>query len=268
VQNNTAACSTNPQTGDGTKAAPFCRSQMALDRLSPTQRVVVLRGTDMSPWMAAVSGAQATVVGQLGASIVPGVDPGISIASGDVYVRNMIIDGGHDVGVKVANGAIIRLDRVIIRNNTKGGLVAQGTGFEVVNSVFDSNGSGSVGSSSFAGAFLGMTSLPGAPHVFHYNTIINNMDKGVVCESATQMVSSLLLHGNMTGDYVNCMIAWSKLNGDGDPMFDTARPYHLTATSPCVGAGDPNDVPPDDLDGQARPNGGAVDCGADEFYAQ
>jgi hypothetical protein len=267
VQNISGVCSSDVQTG-GTKAAPFCRSQMAVDRVSPTQRLVVLRGADMSPWTATVSGAQATVVGQLGASIVPGVDPGISIASGDVYVRNVIIDGGHDVGVKVANGSIIRLDRVIIRNNTKGGLVAQGTGFEVVNSVFDSNGGSSVGSSSFAGAFLGMTSLPGAPHVFHYNTLINNKDKGVVCEAATQMVSGLLMFGNMTGDYVNCMPpTYSKLSGDGDPAFDTSRPYHLTAASPCVSAGDPSDVPPDDLDGQARPND-VVDCGADEFYAQ
>jgi hypothetical protein len=264
---NVSWCSTDAQTG-GTKAAPFCRSQVALDRVSPTQRLVVLRGADMSPWTATVSGAQATVVGQMGASIVPGVDVGISIVSGDVYVRGVIVDGGHDVGVKVGTGAIIHLDRVIIRNNTKGGLIAQGAGFEVVNSVFDSNGGSSVGSSSFAGAFLGMTSLPGAPHVFHYNTVINNKDKGVVCEVATQAVSSLLLFGNMTGDYVFCTTpTYSKLSGDGDPAFDTARPYHLTAASPCVSAGDPNDVPPDDLDGQARPNG-MVDCGADEFYPQ
>ena len=44
------------------------------------------------------------------------------------------------------------------------------------------------------------------------------------------------------------------------------KPYHLTATSPCVNVGDAMDFPADDIDGDARPLpvGSLSDCGADE----
>ncbi len=41
--------------------------------------------------------------------------------------------------------------------------------------------------------------------------------------------------------------------------------YHLLARDTCaIGAGDPANYPPTDIDGQARPQGGTVDAGADE----
>jgi hypothetical protein len=55
-----------------------------------------------------------------------------------------------------------------------------------------------------------------------------------------------------------------------DPLFASpaADDYHLQGSSPCVDAGDPAGVPPappTDMDGTARPVGGRVDIGADEF---
>jgi hypothetical protein len=43
-----------------------------------------------------------------------------------------------------------------------------------------------------------------------------------------------------------------------------AHDLHLTTGSPAIDAGDPGDYPANDLDGQARPMGGAPDAGADE----
>lgn len=45
--------------------------------------------------------------------------------------------------------------------------------------------------------------------------------------------------------------------------------FHITATSPCVNAGNPTFIPAItefDIDGESRGNG-VVDCGADEYYA-
>jgi parallel beta-helix repeat protein len=50
-----------------------------------------------------------------------------------------------------------------------------------------------------------------------------------------------------------------------DPQFvDAANgDYHLAATSPCLGAGDPEDAPGEDVDGD--PRSGRIDIGADQW---
>lgn len=46
-----------------------------------------------------------------------------------------------------------------------------------------------------------------------------------------------------------------------------ALDFHLTAGAAAIDAGDPNDFPSTDIDGDARPIGGAPDAGADEINA-
>jgi hypothetical protein len=52
--------------------------------------------------------------------------------------------------------------------------------------------------------------------------------------------------------------------GFKDPTQGGSLDLHLLAGSPAIGAGDPQDFPAYDIDGQARPLGGAPDAGADE----
>ena len=47
-----------------------------------------------------------------------------------------------------------------------------------------------------------------------------------------------------------------------DPLFGTG--FHLQTTSPVIDEGTPTEAPPRDMDGNARPQGAAVDMGADE----
>ncbi len=54
-------------------------------------------------------------------------------------------------------------------------------------------------------------------------------------------------------------------NINTDPLFAGAGDYHLTALSPCIDAGLPAAYPPDDIDGDLRPQGAGYDMGADEY---
>ena len=54
-------------------------------------------------------------------------------------------------------------------------------------------------------------------------------------------------------------------NISADPMIVRATDFHLSAGSPCIGAGTCTDAPTTDIDGDPRPTGGTCDIGADEF---
>jgi hypothetical protein len=58
-------------------------------------------------------------------------------------------------------------------------------------------------------------------------------------------------------------------NFDGNPAFVStgSHDYHILDISPCVNNADPDTMPEDDMDGQARPFpvGGVADVGADEW---
>jgi hypothetical protein len=47
-----------------------------------------------------------------------------------------------------------------------------------------------------------------------------------------------------------------------DPKMDAT--WHLQAGSPCIDAGTATEAPAQDMDNQPRPQGAAVDVGADE----
>jgi hypothetical protein len=51
-------------------------------------------------------------------------------------------------------------------------------------------------------------------------------------------------------------------NISADPLVDST--WHLSAGSPCIDAGTMMDLPPQDLEGEARPKGAAPDIGPDE----
>ncbi|WCB94984.1 virion structural protein [Baekduia alba] len=51
----------------------------------------------------------------------------------------------------------------------------------------------------------------------------------------------------------------------GDPGFASATDYHLKSSSPAVNGGDPANFPALDMEGNARPAGGAPDAGAYEY---
>jgi hypothetical protein len=269
VQNNTACLTAGASTA-GTAATPFCLPQDGVNATTGTKKLVVMRGPStamLGNWSSPATPAtgQLTVVGQNGATIGASGNIQIHVISGDFYIRGMTVTGGYVASVPAIQAdspATIRLDRCIVKNNLGGGLVVSaGAAFDISNSVFDGNGPGSVGASSFGGAYLGGAPAAG-PARFWYNTVVNNGAGGVVCASSSQPLTGLLFYNNTVGDTVNCSApTFSK---SGNPLFNTSQPYQLTAASPCTDAAG-SSCPPDDIYGDPRPIGSACDCGADEY---
>jgi hypothetical protein len=81
-------------------------------------------------------------------------------------------------------------------------------------------------------------------------------------------ISNCLIQGGQSKVYINgSVVVWGTGMIDEDPLFaDPAQhDYHLTWLSPCINRGVAESAPSGDIDGDARPQMGSIDLGADEY---
>jgi hypothetical protein len=142
--------------------------------------------------------------------------------------------------------------------------------------VYMSSGSGEfhVANCFIVKNYLGISAPSPGASTLEFSTLADNQTGGVSCGSvnsasfANDIVSPT--NASCSWVYSDVYTSGSTVSGAGnvnvDPVYanEAAGDFHITTSSPCVDAADPNATETVDYDGDARPLGAGYDMGADE----
>ena len=166
------------------------------------KRLLVVRGSvsgtivwtlPASPQMSIVGQSTGTLTGTAGAAT-------LHVSGGDLYIRAITITGGSP-GIWADTGDILRLEHVNVSNNTAGGILLDGAGFDIKDATVNGNGANIAGSAVFGGIRI-QNSL-NTPKSLALSTITGNQLVGVTCDANTALnpsPTSVLVTSNTGGD--------------------------------------------------------------------
>jgi hypothetical protein len=146
-----------------------------------------------------------TIVGEASGTLTgTGLVATLHVTGGDIYIRNLTITGGSP-GLWADGGAIVRLNHVSVSNNTAGGILLDGAGFSIQNTIVNANGPNIAG---FAFGGILIQNAPTSttvPKSLAFSTISTNQLVGVSCAVGTASLltsipTSVLASGNTGGD--------------------------------------------------------------------
>jgi hypothetical protein len=174
-------------------------------------RLVAIRGNinGSLTWSLPTS-PQMTIVGQNSGSTVAtltGIASAttetatIKLTSGDLYIRGLSVTAGSP-GIW-ATGGILRLDHVNVSNNTAGGILLDGAGFDIKDTTINNNGPNTF-DSSFGGIRVqNIPSTASVPKSLALSTVTGNLATGVSCATGTSTLltaTGTLVSSNTAGD--------------------------------------------------------------------
>jgi len=197
-------------------------------------------------------------------------------------IDNCIVEDNGEHGINSDNSSSVAITNCIVRNNANSGIYCDSPSSTVIKNNWIHHNRGV--NDDDAGIFF---YYPGQAPEVRNNTIVYNQGNGVKKHSVSGQdpeISNCILWGNVGDDLDLCNATYSCIE-DGDPGegniatdpnfvdyvsidYDPNHcDFHLSSESPCIDAGDSNDIGVEevDIDGDDRIYNGVVDMGADEF---
>ncbi len=262
---------------DGTSAKPYCLPNDGVAQLSAGHNVIVLRGAFGAQMTLSTSAVSPVIIGRMNASSLVGSVPAtvataIAVSSDTVLIRDLTVNFGSTstskgiavtgastkvsllrvtaslgtgLGVDAESGATLTMDECYVLNNSTGGILVNGSGYSIQNTVIASNGYGIQFSAPVATGSL-----------FRFNTVVANSVSATCDLTNTESLAESIV----TVPMINCSLVDSVTTA---PTFSTMRPFHLTGHLACPTAPAAGSFPDHDIDGDSRT--GTIDCGADQF---
>lgn len=258
---NSSRC-TSSERGQGTPDFPYCDLNQAISNIGSGSLIRVIGTVTAATALIIDSSRPLLIAGESAATAIinpaaENAEPLVSIAGGEVTLRDLTVSGGRAAGISASAGKL-RVSRCYVLDNAGTGIaVGNGVAFDITNSVVARNG-GTTGAGVSLGSYTNTS-----PVRFAFNTVVDNGRGGVVCAAgAGHTLTGILAHNNGVRDFNDNCIR-DATSSTAPPAFGSN--YHLTVNSPCVDAGGSACSAERDIDGESRPKGSTCDCGADEF---
>jgi hypothetical protein len=184
----TATCS-DTATSAGSAQVPYCTAQSGVGIAKAKGRPLVVMTGALAP-SSPVVGASLTIVGKSGATITPALaSDGITITSGEIYLRNLTVQGNAStstgIGVSAGTGVTLHMDTCTVKNNPGGGILLNGSAFDIKNTAVMGNGQGRTGAVVWGGILVNNLPTTG-PTNLGYVTIQTNVGGGITCAGGIQ----------------------------------------------------------------------------------
>jgi hypothetical protein len=240
------------------------------------QRVAIIGpGRDVMPYSSAqavidsvrvTNGAQVTLM-NLAVTSIEGTPAVRCDNSATLYVNNVLISDPMlqaKGGIYATNCSKVSIEKTKIAYAAGYGVnIIGGTGHRVVNNAIIDSGS--------AAEPVGLHLSSGATGLFAYNTIANNRQGGIQCDSVAVVSDSIVFANNGTPVSATCQQQRIVTQGIAlDPSYMNATPgdpkLTADAANQCIDQGmpDANKTIKDDYFGSARPLGNGYDIGFQE----
>jgi hypothetical protein len=198
-----ASCPGSAATADGSEAKPYCSMEPAVAAVggASPKNLIVVRGTVTGATAGFNTGTRkVSIVGQMTGSIAGASDPAILLSIGDLFVRNVKVSSSASIGCQAITGSTLRLDHVLITANPGGGILLDGAGFEIQDTIITNNGPGLFNNVvDWGGIFVSNPPAAG-PAKLQRLTVQNNMQGGIRCSTALTMTNGVLSSGNQSPD--------------------------------------------------------------------
>ncbi len=265
---------------DGGTSGTFCTLAAGVAQLSPSRNVLIVVGGTSDRLVLSTVNVEPIVIGRMNSAGDPGSIPATSgtaltLNSDTVVIRDLTVNlGGSStsrgiavtgatttatilrvtaslgtgLGIDVENGASVTIDASYVNGNSAGGILVNGATAIIQNSVIANNGGTTGYGVQLNNAGIGTR--------FWFNTVVKNPVAAVCSYGGGVALQDCILEGAQT----NCNPVTSVTTV---PAFDAQRPFHLTASQPCV---PPASFPNHDIDGELRAP--TPDCGADQFMTR
>jgi hypothetical protein len=203
----TSGTATCYESNAGTAQSPVCSLYNGVSLAKTNSKgVVIVRGALAAGSTTINASSQLTIVGKSGASVTPafaGADA-ITITSGDIYLRNLTIQGstspktgiGINAGTGGGDAVTLHMDTCAVINNPGGGILLNGAAFEIKNTTVTGNGPAQTGAVLWSGVYFETPPVTGSTSL-SLVSIKNNVSggTGLACVGAIQG-SGVLASGN------------------------------------------------------------------------